>query len=616
MSPRRSLLLALVMVAAACSDAPVAPGVEAPTSCSSDEDCGVFQRCDAGACVAGEADAGADEADSGGGEDSGGGGADSGGGEDAGEPLGGFGASCDTGEECASGVCITTAESQGRRQCTDYCDPAGEACPSGFECAAVSNSGADRTFLCFPEADFLCEPCAGDGECGGSSDRCLVYPDGSFCGRSCAERACPAGYDCVEQEGATAQCRLAAGFCSACYDPDDDGYGVGDACRGEDCAEGNPLAHAGADEACNGGDDDCDGQIDEGNPGGGAACNTGEEGICGGGTLRCTDGALACVRAREPRGELCNGQDDDCDGRVDGVTDDAGDTCLTGLPGICGQGVTVCQSATLACVSVQQPRGEECNGQDDNCNGQVDEGNPGGGAACDTGEPGVCATGRLTCANGLLTCPRDVAPRAETCDGLDDACNGVVDDGCPTGISTGDSTQGAAYGGGGGDPFTITCAPGEMAVGVDVRSASELDQIAALCQRITVEEQRGTTPYTYASASTGGVTRTAAQGGGGGSPSTLTCPAGSFLSRMQVRTGSRVDQLTLVCARATFIGYPGAGAIQLTDTSTSTFGGEGGTLRAQSACPAGSFIAGFYGRQGSRVDQLGPICRAYTVDVR
>jgi hypothetical protein len=59
----------------------------------------------------------------------------------------------------------------------------------------------------------------------------------------------------------------------------------------------------------------------------------------------------------------------------------------------------------------------------------------GGGETCDTGLPGVCATGVSKCANGSLECVELVSPSPEVCDGVDNDCNGVVDDGatCPTG---------------------------------------------------------------------------------------------------------------------------------------------------------------------------------------
>jgi pimeloyl-ACP methyl ester carboxylesterase len=47
---------------------------------------------------------------------------------------------------------------------------------------------------------------------------------------------------------------------------------------------------------------------------------------------------------------------------------------------------------------------ERCNGIDDNCNGEIDEGNPEGGARCETPYAGDCSAGLLVCRNGALLC--------------------------------------------------------------------------------------------------------------------------------------------------------------------------------------------------------------------
>ena len=57
----------------------------------------------------------------------------------------------------------------------------------------------------------------------------------------------------------------------------------------------------------------------------------------------------------------------------------------------------------------------------------------GGGEACDTGKKGVCAYGVSKCTMGALSCVDVGQPGPEACDGLDNDCNGIVDDGatCP-----------------------------------------------------------------------------------------------------------------------------------------------------------------------------------------
>jgi hypothetical protein len=76
----------------------------------------------------------------------------------------------------------------------------------------------------------------------------------------------------------------------------------------------NPVPVA---ELCNGHDDDCDGAIDEDEPGAGLGCDTGALGVCTVGVTTCTSGQVACDAVTTASDELCNGEDDDCDGEVD-----------------------------------------------------------------------------------------------------------------------------------------------------------------------------------------------------------------------------------------------------------------------------------------------------------
>ncbi|HOI12182.1 MAG TPA: transporter, partial [Myxococcota bacterium] len=83
---------------------------------------------------------------------------------------------------------------------------------------------------------------------------------------------------------------------------------------GVECAEPG----AGFADVCNGFDDDCDGATDEDFPTLGDACDGADADFCTTGTWACTaGGGIACDEAGEGNVETCNGRDDDCDGDTD-----------------------------------------------------------------------------------------------------------------------------------------------------------------------------------------------------------------------------------------------------------------------------------------------------------
>ena len=114
----------------------------------------------------------------------------------------------------------------------------------------------------------------------------------------------------------------------------------------------------------------------------------------------------------------------------------SGDTrpCYTGdlatrNEGLCQDGTQTCVGGFWeACVGDITPVAEVCDGEDNNCDGITDEGNPGGGGNCNTGLDGICTAGTLSCQGGSLTCVQNNSPQAEVCNGLDDNCDGVVDE--------------------------------------------------------------------------------------------------------------------------------------------------------------------------------------------
>ncbi|MBN8613703.1 MAG: hypothetical protein J0L92_24115 [Deltaproteobacteria bacterium] len=194
---------------------------------------------------------------------------------------------------------------------------------------------------------------------------------------------------------------------------------------------------SGSAESCNTIDDDCDGRTDEGNPGGGASCGMGPTvGACRRGTLVCTGGTLVCSGEILPRTELCNNLDDDCDTRVDEGDPEAGMPCGDDT-GECVTGITRCIGGIRTCEGEVTAVPEICNGLDDDCDTVVDDGIP-VGAACGS-DMGECDPGVTVCdpATGMTICSGEIPPSTEACNLLDDDCDGAIDEGIPDGAACG-----------------------------------------------------------------------------------------------------------------------------------------------------------------------------------
>ncbi len=121
--------------------------------------------------------------------------------------------------------------------------------------------------------------------------------------------------------------------------------------------------------------------------------------------------ALAQIIGENQKFELCNNLDDDCDTLIDEDFPEKGLPCDNGLLGVClGTGIYQCTAdgSGTHCVITNPglpPGTEICNGLDDDCDGLIDEDA--------TGQP--------------LNCPTCI-PSAEICDGLDNDCDGSVDE--------------------------------------------------------------------------------------------------------------------------------------------------------------------------------------------
>jgi len=165
-------------------------------------------------------------------------------------------------------------------------------------------------------------------------------------------------------------------------------------------------------------------------------------GVCSYGQQFCTfDGWGECVGAAGPENEICDGIDNDCNGRIDDSYPEKHELCgfeedINYSEGICKPGVYECVEGSILCRGHVGPEREVCDGVDNNCDGQIDEHISNQTAVvCYDGPPGtmrvgICRAGISYCTDAEMShCEGQVLPQIEQCNQVDDNCNGVIDEG-------------------------------------------------------------------------------------------------------------------------------------------------------------------------------------------
>jgi hypothetical protein len=246
-------------------------------------------------------------------------------------------------------------------------------------------------------------------------------------------------------------------------DGDGDGYGnpaiqvelcsapAGFVDDSSDCDDGCATCNPGEAEVCDGEDNDCDATPDDGvlvtfyrdgdGDGHGTSATSMQACSAPSGFVAssddCDDGCGTCYPGSA---EVCDGEDNDCDGTADdGVTtvyyrdadnDGYGTNSDTRTACSAPSGyIAVGGDCNDGAATISPGDTEVCNGIDDDCSGAADQ-----TFACVRDTPVSCntvcgSTGSALCSSSC-TVPSGAScsPPAETCNGIDDDCDGAADD--------------------------------------------------------------------------------------------------------------------------------------------------------------------------------------------